>query len=121
MKILQILVLLFSLTTLANAQTSKETTVLTGLVYDDMGAVITNVKVSAKDESGKVYLATTNNEGIYWIELSEGIYDLEFDVMYFKKIKLKKYRVVKAYQNKMYLDVALKPRAVDLYLSKKTK
>ena len=103
MKGLQILVLILVLAGFANAQN----TVLTGRVYDWQGAVILGIKIKAKDKSGKFYTAKQNDDGVYSVELPKGVYSLEFQSMDFKTFKIKKYRVVKAHQNKMYLDVVL--------------
>src|SRR5215203_4041622 len=106
MKILQILVLIVSLTVFTNAQT----VLLTGTVYDLNGAVIPGTKVTAKDKSGKTYSAIpSNDEGVYTIPLPAGVYTLEFIAANFHGFTVKEYRIYKAIKGKMSLDIVLNP------------
>ncbi len=61
MKISWILVLIVGLAVFANAQKG----VLTGTVYDANGAVIVKSKVTAVNQKGEKFEATTNDEGVY--------------------------------------------------------
>src|SRR5688572_19215234 len=106
MKVLQVLVLILVLADFVNSQN----VVLTGRVYDWQGAVILGTEIKAKDKSGKVYTAKQNDDGVYSVELPEAIYSLEFQSMDFQPFKVKKYRIVKPHQNRMFFDVVLEAR-----------
>ena len=106
MKVLQILVLIFGLTVFANAQK----VILSGTLADETGAVISNTKITATNTSGKTFLAYTNDDGIYQLEISNGIYSIEFEAAGFKIYKIEKYKVAPIIKGKMNLDVVLEVR-----------
>ena len=99
MRFLQILVLIFALLIVANAQKA----VLNGTVTDTMGAVIPNAEVKAKNLEGKIISARTNEDGRYQLELLEGEYNIEVTSTPFDKFSVSNYWVT----FKMLLDVAL--------------
>jgi iron complex outermembrane receptor protein len=107
MKVLRILVLLISLSIFANAQSSNETSVLKGLVYDDMSAVITNAEVTFRGADGKVKVVKTNSDGEFEVNLSAGNYSIEVESPGFQTFKLEKYRIAPSYKGKMNLDIVL--------------
>ena len=119
MKILQILVLIFGLTVLVNAQKA----VLSGTVYDPVGAVIPEVKVTAVDEKGEKFESVTNDDGVYALSLSYNLYDArtssanfkiaKFEITVdlenrgFEKFVIKDFKFIPAYSGKMFFDIAL--------------
>ncbi|MBA3633205.1 MAG: carboxypeptidase regulatory-like domain-containing protein [Acidobacteria bacterium] len=114
MKILRILVLIFSLVIIANAQCasniqekSKQKMILTGAVFDKNGAVILDAKIVAYQNDGTKYESSTNTDGIYKTELPLAIYQIEISANGFCTSKIKNYRVVNSTYNKMSLDVVL--------------
>ena len=113
MKILQVLVLIVGLTIFINAQTSKEKTVLTGIIYDDLGAVITNAKITFRGTDNKEKVITPNDDGVFEINLSSGNYIIQVESPGFQVFKLEKYRVAPSYKGKMNLDIVLEVRPCD--------
>ncbi|MEP6903933.1 MAG: carboxypeptidase-like regulatory domain-containing protein [Actinomycetota bacterium] len=117
MKIMQILVLVFGLFVVVNAQNVSERlekSNLSGTVFDETGAVITQTKVAFTSKTGKVFNTVTNQDGIYQIELNEGNYLIEFYKEGFKPYKFENYKL--AFRSKMQLDVSLDVGAmIDTY------
>lgn len=74
MKILQILVLTFCFVAFANSQT----VLITGTIYDEQGAVITQTNVKAVNEKGEKIENLTDEAGIFTINVPVGKYSLEF-------------------------------------------
>ena len=122
MKILQILVLMFGLTVLANAQKA----ILSGTLYDANGAVIPEVKVTAVNEKGEKFEAVTNDDGVYSLSLPYNRYEsgtssanfkiakfeIIVDLQYrgFEKFVVKDFKFIPAYSGKMIFDIALDAR-----------
>jgi hypothetical protein len=114
MKVLQILVLIFSLIIIANAQHAsniqeklKQKMILTGAVFDKNGAVILDAKIVAYQNGGTKYEFNTNTDGIYKTELPLAIYQIEISASGFCTSKIENYRVVNSTYNKMSSDVVL--------------
>jgi len=108
MKFLQVLVLIIGFAVLANAQNVSQRgdkSTLSGTVFDQHGAVISQTKVTFTDNSGKVFAIFTNEDGVYEIELIEGKYTIEFYKAYFKPYKIENYNL--AFKTKMQFDVVL--------------
>jgi hypothetical protein len=110
MKVLQILILVFTLSVFASAQKA----ILTGTVYDPSGAVIPKTKISAKNEKGVTIETETNDDGVYVLNLPclyQGIekYEIAVEHFGFEKFVLKDFNFVSV--GKMYLDIALDVRA----------
>ena len=114
MKVLQILVLIFSLTVVTTAQKA----ILTGSVCDANGAVIVKSKVTAVNQNGEKFEALTNEDGIYTLNLPYNDYqptytfriakyDITVESNGFEKFTLKDFKVVGKYAKQMYLDFAL--------------
>lgn len=103
MKILKALFLVFCLTIFANAQKAT----LTGTVYDQQGAVIPGTLVKILDKNKKEYLAKSNDEGIYQIDLPANIYSIEVTADGFEKFKINQYRIVLSYKGKQVFDFGL--------------
>ncbi|MCU1289277.1 MAG: hypothetical protein JWN60_1506 [Acidobacteria bacterium] len=119
MKTLQIIVLILGFAIYANAQKS----VLGGTIYDAVGAVIPGAKVIAINTKGERFVAETNDEGVYLLNLPykdfnstnipinekivkyEIIVDLE--ERGFEKRIIKEFSFVPVYLGKMILDIAL--------------
>lgn len=78
MKVLQILILILGLVVCANAQKTEKLFVLSGTVYDSVKAVVSAVKLTAKND-GHVFNTTSDSEGTYKIELPFGKYTFEFN------------------------------------------
>lgn len=93
----------FSLTVFAQA--AKENTVLTGHVSDESGAAIEKIKVAATNKEGKRIETFTNEDGIYLLEISGGVYLIEFESgKGFLGVKVEGYKVA---GTKMTLDIVL--------------
>lgn len=118
MKIIRVLVLIFGLVVLVNAQRSA----LTGTVYDASGAVIPKAKLIAINEKGEKFETVTNDEGIYVlnllfhsvdaktsVDLKVAKYEIVVDLENrgFEKFILKDFKFVPSYKGKMNLDIAL--------------
>ena len=119
MKFLQVLILMFTLLVYANAQKA----VLTGAVYDAVGAVIVKAKVTAVNEKGEIFETETNDEGIYSLNLPYNNYDARTSSANFKISKyeivvdlenrgferrvIKDFKFIPAYTGKMFFDIAL--------------
>lgn len=100
MKVLQILVLMFGLSVLANAQK----VVLSGKITDTNGGVIPQVKV-VLIENKNSFSTITNDDGYYSLQIPAGIYLIEFyGVAGFLKTNVENYRVA---PTKMNLDIVL--------------
>ncbi len=105
MKVLQVLVLIFGLSVSANAQK----TLLSGTVYDQEGAVISETKITLTNKDGKKFEALANDDGIYKIIAPAGTYLIE--VIYphhqaWGKFSIEKYELPPV--PKMNLDVTLR-------------
>lgn len=115
MKILQLTVLILGLFVFANeAQTiadSSEKFVLSGTVFDGQGAVIQRTKITFTDQSGKEFIALSNDDGFYKIELNEGKYKIEFSQDGFQSTIIDTYKL--AFKAKMQLDISLDVRSYD--------
>ncbi len=103
MKLLQVLVLIFGLVVLANAQKTS----LSGTVYDSNGAVILGTKVYATNAKGRKIETIVNTDGNYLLELPIGIYTIEFNSANFKSVRFENYQVVNSNTGKMCLDISL--------------
>ncbi len=77
---------------------------LSGTVTDQFGAIIPKVKIKVKGKKKKL-IAETDENGLYKINLPEGIYTIEFKASGHKSYKIKKYRK-RSYQP-VILDVVL--------------
>lgn len=114
MKLLQTLVLIFGLAVFANAQK----TVLSGTVYDAVGAVIVKSKVTAVNQKGEKFETFTNGEGVYTLNLTYlpvepgfsykmARYEITIEAAGFEAFTLKDFKVTGKYTTKMQLDFAL--------------
>ena len=77
---------------------------LSGIVTDQYSAIIPKAKIKVVSNN-QTFTAETDENGLYKINLSEGIYTIEFVASGHKPYKIKKYRI-RSYQP-MNLDVAL--------------
>ena len=93
--------------TLTYGQTGQTEGVLTGLVYDDHGAVITNaiLRVRGADKTERV--ARTNEDGVFEIKLKPGNYSIQVESPGFQTAIVEKFRVIPSYKGKQNLDIAL--------------
>jgi hypothetical protein len=114
MKILQILVLMFCLVVVANAQKA----ILTGSIYDPSGAVIVKSKVTAINQKGEKFEALSNEEGVYVLNLpldkykpvlDQKItkYEIVVEASGFEKYTLKDFKFISSSKEQMNLDFAL--------------
>ena len=103
MKVLQILVLIFGLLVVANAQKA----ILSGTVFDRNGAVIITTKVVAINVKGQKFESTVDEDGKYTLELPIDIYSIEFNATGFEKVKIENYRIVNSDNGKMFFDISL--------------
>ena len=90
----------------------KPTIQLTGRIFDLNGALIPNIKVEAFSKTKEKFEQRTNEDGVYLLNLPEGIYTLEINrqqVKYnlFDFVKFENYRIVPAYDGKINLDIPL--------------
>ena len=100
----------------------KNSSVLTGTVYDANGAVIPKVQVYALNENGEKFEAFTNDNGVYVLSLLFNLYDsasttksyriAKYDLVVeavngFSKFVAKDFKFVPSYKGKMIFDIAL--------------
>jgi hypothetical protein len=90
----------------------KTSTQLTGRVFDLIGALIPGIKVVAYSQKKVEFEQWTNEDGVYTLDLPEGIYTLEVNsqtVKYnaFETVKFENYRIVPVYDGKINLDIPL--------------
>jgi len=99
----------------------KETTIknkekliiLSGVVYDISGAVIRNAIVSIKTTRDWNIQTKTNEEGIFELKLLPAVYEIEFESVGFKKLRLSNFRVVNSFSGKINNDIVLEARSCD--------
>jgi hypothetical protein len=103
MKILQILALIFGFTLYVNAQNA----VLSGIIYDQMGAAIGKANIEFRGTNNELRVVTTNEDGEYVINLASGSYSIEIEAVGFKVYKIENFNITKSYKGKMNLDVVL--------------
>jgi hypothetical protein len=107
MKILQVLVLLFLLNFIANAQ--DKSAILTGNVYDNYGSLIVNATIKFKDSNKKEFECKSDRFGEYRIVLPIGTYSIKFEAKGFQTFQVKKYKIVEMSDSKtsLHFDVIL--------------
>jgi hypothetical protein len=88
-------------------QSDDKKVVLSGTVYDTNGAVIPFSHVLAQSPAGKEYRTTTNEEGVYKIELLIDIYAIKVDAPGFCSSRVRFFRVRKSPSGATPLDVVL--------------
>jgi hypothetical protein len=88
-------------------QPGKSNTILTGTVYDINGSVIALSRVIAYGLDGKEYDATTNDEGVYKIQVPLAVYTVVATAAGFCLKRISHFRVVNATSGKMSLDMVL--------------
>jgi hypothetical protein len=91
----------------------KKVTVLSGTVYDELGAVIANAKITVRGPDGNDKLIKTNDDGVFEIKLIAGNYSIQAESPGFQVFKIEKYRIVPSYKGKLNLDVVLEVRPCD--------
>jgi Carboxypeptidase regulatory-like domain len=77
---------------------------LTGTITDQLGAIIPKAKIKIVGNKQKINIETDEN-GLYKINLPEGIYTIEFEASGHKSYKIKEYRIRS--NQSMSLDIAL--------------
>ena len=124
MKILLFITLLVSCTLSTNAQ-NKETSKLSGTIFDQQGAVIPQAKVTVKG-NGKVFDTVTNDEGFYVLIIPFNPYkpggmpiryNITVESNGFRTSETKGYVFIPSYTGRMSLDIALevgRPSHTDL-------
>ena len=119
MRILQVLFLTIGLAVFANGQRA----ILSGVVYDAVGAVIVKAKITAVNEKGEIFETVTNDNGIYSLNLPYNNYDpktssanlkiskyeiiVDLENRGFERRVIKDFKFIPAYVGKMYFDIAL--------------
>lgn len=109
-----------------NALTNAQKAILSGTIYDAVGAIVPEVKVTAINEKGEKFEAITNNEGVYSLNLPYNLYEartssasfkiakfeIVVDLEYrgFEKFQIKDFKFIPAYSGKMFFDIALDSR-----------
>jgi len=104
----------------------RNNSILSGTVYDAVGAVMSEVKVTAINEKGEKFEAMTNDDGVYSLSLPFNSYDAKtssanfritkFEIIVdlehrgFEKFSVKDFKFVPAYSGKMIFDIALDSR-----------
>ncbi len=115
MKFLQILVLIFGLVILVNAQ-ANDKAILSGTVYDVSGSLISDAKITAINQEGQKFETLTNTEGVYVLNLLFAKprfktikYEITIDETKrgFEKFVLKNFNFIQSTNGKMQLDFAL--------------
>jgi hypothetical protein len=103
MKILQILVFILGLSIAGFSQNAT----LSGSIFDSYGALIQFAEIKAKSKDNKEYSSRANENGVYELNLPVGVYTIEFKAINFEPVKLKNYRIINTYGQKMYFDISL--------------
>ena len=103
----------------SSPQSDDKKVVLHGTVYDTNGSVIPFSHVLAENSAGKEYWATTNDEGVYKIELPSDLYAIEVDAPGFCPSRVRFFRVRKSLFDTP-LDVVLEVAEVDKPCERKT-
>ena len=109
MKILRILVLVFSLFAAGNAQDKEHLTKLEGTIIDQSGAGISSTKIILTNNAGKQFETVTNDDGMYLIKIPPGTYIIEAEYTKhhaWEKFRIEKYEI--ASTEKMTLDISLR-------------
>ena len=104
-QILFIVLLLFSLTDAQNTSANAEKSTIQGTVMDPGGAVIPNARVSFTGKSGKVFGTSTNDDGVFRLDVNKDTYRVEFSGHGFATHVLDGYMV--AAMTSMHLDMVL--------------
>src|SRR4051812_9039885 len=107
-----VLVLIFSLhsqaqqtnTTIKN---KEKLIILSGVVYDPNGAVVTNTRITVRTTNNRTIQTVSNSEGIFELKLSPASYQIEFESSGFKRLRLSNFKVVNSTYGKMNQDVVL--------------
>ncbi len=63
MKVLQILLLLFTLLVAGNAQEKKQLTDLEGVIIDQAGAIISSTRIVLTNSKGEKFESISNDDG----------------------------------------------------------
>jgi hypothetical protein len=96
------------------AAKNERLVVFTGVVYDQMGAVIPGTRVAARRKDEKLFRTTANENGVFELRLVPSTYEIEFDgPPGFKKLTLNNAIVVDGYAGKMNHDIVLEVRDCD--------
>ena len=103
MKILQILVLIFGLVVVGNAQSINKETVLKGTIFNQAGGLITDVWITIKDAKGKGFKFQPRY-GPYRIQILPGTYSIEFK---YKKSKLYETYKIENYEVPLTKEITL--------------
>jgi hypothetical protein len=86
--------------------------ILTGVVYDLRGSVIVNgTVVIAEGVDAKKHETSTNDEGVYKLELPLGLYKIKVSAPMFCPRQVENYIVVDSTYGKMSLDIVLESAA----------
>jgi len=91
----------------SSSQNVDKNVVLTGTVYDTNGSVIPFSHVLAQNSAGKQYWATTNDEGVYKIELPIDVYAIKVDALGFCASRVRFFRLRNSHSVAASLDVVL--------------
>ncbi len=101
MRLLQIFVLVFGLVVVTNGQKAT----LSGTVADEAGGIISKVPVVASNAEKQTYKTYTDQEGVYQLDLTVGIYQIDFvGVQGFLTTRVTNYKLA---PTKMTLDIIL--------------
>lgn len=68
-------------------------TILLGTVYDINHAFIFRARLVARDSDGQDYEATTNSEGVYYLDVPAGIYKVEANAEGFCPKRIDKFKL----------------------------
>lgn len=108
---------MFGLAIFAHSQTNNKS-ILSGTVYDANGSVVVKAKAAAINQKGEKFEASTNDEGIYSLNLPFNKYDASYnfkeakyniivEMNGFKKSIIKDFVFVPSQFGKMQLDIGL--------------
>ena len=105
MKVLQVLVLILCLAVFATAQRAS----LSGRIYDQAGAAISETKISLINKDGRSFGASANDDGFYQVDIPPGTYLLEAEYpkhQSWEKFRIEKYEIPA--NIRMTLDITLR-------------
>lgn len=87
----------------------KQDIKLSGEIYDENGAVIPNVKVTATNKQNQVFQTKSSEDGSYQLKLLPDIYIIEFEGTAFIKFRIEGFKVINSYKGSIQRDIILKP------------
>jgi hypothetical protein len=91
----------------------KQNIKLTGILYDENGAVIPSIKVIATNKRNELFETESLEDGTYKLKLFPDNYKIEFGGNVFIKFVIEDFKLVNSYKGIIRRDIILKPRDLE--------